>query len=287
MGRLAVAATARDAYAFLAAHLGGIIAVIWLSMLLITVAQFFTFWRCYNDFIDALASGNGAGLGPALMMLMGYVVAKLLLFAVMLAGTVQLAQGARPAGGLVYFSFGPTEWRLFRAFCGLAGLLFLTAMAVMFAANMILMVPGWKGAQGAAGGLMLLGLAVAAAGMAARFLILAPAIAVNETVPVLRRAWSLSAGHFWRLAGVLLILFLPLAVAFLSLELGLSQKAAPATGATPQLQMIAAVMNARQLLPLTCGLSFLLSPLLIGLLTGASVSAWRSLKGEPALDVTV
>jgi hypothetical protein len=134
---------------------------------------------------------------------------------------------------------------------------------------------------------MLLGLAIAGAGLAARFLILAPAIAVNETAPVLRRAWSLSAGQFWRLLGAALILFLPLAVAFLSLELGLSQKAPAPAGATPQLQMIAAVMNARQLLPLTCGLSFLLSPLLVGLLAGGSVSAWRSLKGEPALDLTV
>jgi hypothetical protein len=287
MRRLAVAGVARDAYAFLAAHLGGIIGLIWLSMLLITVAQFFTFWRCYNDFIDALASGNGAGLGPALLMLLAYVVAKLLLSAVMLVGTVQLAQGTRPAGGLAYFAFGPAEWRLFRAFCGLTGLMFLAAMAIMFAANLALALPGGKGAQGAAGGLMLLGLAAAGAALAARFLILAPAIAVNETVPVLRRAWSLSAGQFWALLGVLVILFLPLAVAFLSLELGMSQKAAAPTGATPQLQMIAAVMNARQLLPLTCGLSFLLSPLLIGLLTGASVSAWRSLKGESALDVTV
>jgi len=37
------------------------------------------------------------------------------------------------------------------------------------------------------------------------------------------------------------------------------------TGTTPQLQMIAAVMQARQTLPLTCGLSFFFSPLVIAL----------------------
>ena len=40
---ISVGATVRDAYAFLGAHLGGIIGVIWLPMVLITIAQFFTF----------------------------------------------------------------------------------------------------------------------------------------------------------------------------------------------------------------------------------------------------
>jgi len=40
-------------------------------------------------------------------------------------------------------------------------------------------------------------------------------------------------------------------------------------------------------LPLICGLSFLFSPLVIGLCAGASVSVWRALKDEPALDIAV
>ena len=45
-------------------------------------------------------------------------------------------------------------------------------------------------------------------------------------------------------------------------------------------------MPARSL-PLTCGLSFFFSPLVIGLFAGASVSVWRALKDEPALDIAV
>ena len=56
------------------------------------------------------------------------------------------------------------------------------------------------------------------------------------------------------LLGVLLALFLPVLLFFVLMELGLGRKAPPAAGATPQLQMIAAIMQARQTLPLTCGL---------------------------------
>jgi len=123
--------------------------------------------------------------------------------------------------------------------------------------------------------------------LAARFLLLAPAIAAGETEPVLKRAWALSAGNFWRLLGVLLALFLPLFLFSVFLELGLAQKSAAIAGATQQLQVIAAMMQARQILPLTCGLSFFFAPVVIGLYCGASVSAWRAVKDEPAVDIAV
>ncbi len=60
----------------------------------------------------------------------------------------------------------------------------------------------------------------------------------------------------------------------------------PQAGVGEQTLMLAAALRARQALPLMSGLSFLISPLLIGLLVGASVSAWRTLNAERALDVT-
>ena len=104
MRPIPVGATVRDAYVFTATHLGGIIGVIWVPMVLITVAQFFTFYRCFNDFIDAMASGNTAPAAPALLMMLGYLVAALLLQAMMCVGVVQLALGARTAPALVHYS---------------------------------------------------------------------------------------------------------------------------------------------------------------------------------------
>ena len=54
-----------------------------------------------------------------------------------------------------------------------------------------------------------------------------------------------------------------------------------------QMQMLAAIMRARDVLPMISGLGFLISPLVVGLLAGASVSVWRALKDEPALDIAV
>ena len=160
MRRISVGATVRDAYAFVGAHLGGIIGLIWLPMVLITVAQFFTFYRCYNDFIDALAGGNPAHMGPALLMLLGYVVAKLLLTALMCVGVVQLAMGGRTAPALISITFGPPEGRLFRAFCGFAGLLLLIGITVLTLGNMVMAmnaVPS-RQLQEAVSGLMMLAL---------------------------------------------------------------------------------------------------------------------------------
>ena len=76
-------------------------------MVMITVARFFTFYRFYNDLIDFLASGNAAQMGPAMLMMMGYLVALLLLYAVMFIAVVQLALGARTAPALDSFRLRP------------------------------------------------------------------------------------------------------------------------------------------------------------------------------------
>jgi hypothetical protein len=256
-------------------------------MVMITVARFFTFYRFYNNFIDVMASGNAAQMGPTLLMMLGYLVAALLLYAVMFVAVVQLALGARTAPSFAHFAFGPLEWRMFRALFAFAGLVLLIGIAILFAANAALaLVPGAsKTGQAGASSLMALAMLCIGLVLASRFALLLPAIAVNETVPAMRRAWALSAGNFLPLLGVLLGIFLPVALVFVLIEVGMGEAGAGLTGATPQLQVIGAVMHARQTLPLTCGLSFFFSPLLIGLFAGASVSAWRALKDEPVTEI--
>jgi len=286
MRRIPVVATIRDAYIFAATHLGGVIGLIWVSMVMITIARFFTFYRFYNDFIDVMASANAAQMGPTLLMMVGYLVAALLLYAVMFVAVVQLALGARTAPSIFHFVFGPLEWRMFRAFFGFAGLVLLIAIAILFAVNAaFVLMPGAKVNQAGISGLMVLGMLCIGLVLTARFLLLLPAIAVNETAPALRRAWALSAGNFLPLLGVLVGIFLPITLVFVLIEVMLGEKGAGLAGATPQLQMISAVMHARQTLPLTCGLSFFFSPLVIGLFAGASVSAWRALKDEPVTEI--
>jgi hypothetical protein len=287
MRHIPVGATIRAAYAFAFSNLGSIIGLIWVPMILITVAQFFTLYRYYNDFIDVMASGNAAQIGPSLLMVLGYCLAALLLYAMMLVAVVQLALGTRSHGAIVHFAFGPLEWRMFRALSAFALMLLFAGFAIVFAGNAaVAFTPvGSKLSQVAAGAILMLGALGIGVLLVPRFLLLLPAIAVSEAAPVLRRAWALSAGNFLRLFVVFLGLAMPVLCVAIAAEAALGSRTVPA-GATQQVQLISAIMQARQSLPLTCGLSFLISPWVIGLFAGASVAAWRTLKDEPAVDIT-
>ena len=288
MRRISAIATIRDAYVFTFTHLGGVIGLIWVSMVMITVAQFFTFHRFYNDYINVLAAnGNPAQMGPTLLMMLAYIVAWLLLYSVMSVAVVQLALGSRASPAFAHFAFGPLEWRLFRAFAAFAGLLFLISLTVEIVINSAMPAIGGTGSQAGEGLFMLVMIGIVLA-LSARFLLL-PALAVNEAGPALRRAWALSAGNLLPLIGVMLGLLLPLGVVFvgiLDIAIGLKGGAAVTSG-SPEVQKMAALLLMRDTLPLICGLSFLFSPLVVGLCAGASVSVWRALKDEPALDIAV
>ena len=289
MRRVPVVATIRDAYGFLAEHLGAIIGLVWVPMVLLTVAEYFTLYRVYNSAIDFLAGGTSAEMGPALLMSLACLVAALLLYAMMFVAVVQLALGTQTASPpFVHFTFGALEWRMFRAFLAFAGLGALIAMTAVFAAGAIsAMVPGLKSNQNAAGNIMALAISCAGLAAGARMLLPLPAIVVHESGPALRRAWALSAGNFLPLLGIFLAIFLPAKLFQISIELWFGAKGALNAGGTPQMQLMQTLLNARQMLPLACGLSFFISPVVIGLFASASASVWRTLKTEPVLDIAV
>jgi hypothetical protein len=287
MRSIPVVATIRDAYVFTATHLGGVIGLIWVPMVLATVMGFFSFQRYYNDFIDAMAGGNIAGLGPSLLMMLGYLVAALLLQAIMYVAVVQLALGARTAPAVAHFAFGNLAWRMFRAFIAFIGVMLMLAIPAFMIGNAALTVGSARVPAAAAPVLLLVVLYGVILLAMPRFFALLPAIVVAETGPVLRRAWILSAGNYWRLLGVLVAIFGPVFVLFIGLEIVLAGRGPVSTGGAEQVQLLAAIMRAREVLPLMSGLGFLISPLVVGLFAGASVSAWRALKDEPVLDVAV
>jgi hypothetical protein len=282
MRRVPVIATIRDAYVFTATHLGGIIGLIWVPMVLATVMGFFSFQRYYTDFSDALVSNNAAALAPSLLMMLFYLVAALLLQAIMYVAVVQMALGARAAPAIAHFAFGNLEWRMFRAFLGFIGICLMLAVPVFVLGGAAMKAAGMQVGP-AQMGLVVYGVIALAM---PRFFALLPATVVAENAPVLRRAWSLSAGNFWRLLVVLLAVFGPIFILFNILDMVLMGRGAALSGDEPE-QMRQAISRAREVLPLISGLGFLISPLIVGLFAGASVSAWRSLRDEPALDIAV
>jgi len=122
----------------------------------------------------------------------------------------------------------------------------------------------------------------------ARFFVLLPALSATESGPLLRRAWTLTAGNFWRLLAVLLAIVVPLFIFAVLLIVPVAQRLPPLpAGGSPQVQQLAILTWLRQALPFLWGLLFLIWPLVMGLFAGASVSAWRALKDEPVLDIAV
>jgi len=243
---------------------------------------FFSSQRYYNTTIEALASNNAEQIWSSLLMWLAYLIAALLLQAVMYAAVTQLALGMRSGPVWAHFAFGPAEWRMFRALLAFVALMF---PLFLFGSALVNVVVLQAAPATPAVLLIFYGLILAAI---ARFFVLLPALSATESGPLLRRAWTLTAGNFWRLLAVLLAIVVPLFIFAVLLIVPVAQRLPPLpAGGSPQVQQLAILTWLRQALPFLWGLLFLIWPLVMGLFAGASVSAWRALKDEPVLDIAV
>ena len=275
--RLPVAAAIRDAYRFTFEHLGAIIGLIWLPMIIGTVLGFFIKQRAYLIFANALASGNDARLGPAMLGLLFYGLAFLLLTAMMAVPVTELALGKRQSGTLARFAFGPAEWRLFKSSLGLMA--FLMASLVVAALVLKLAVPAAM--QMGAAVFANLFMAAWLLFLAMRLGFLMPAIAVSEDAAILPRSWKLSAGNFWALLAVMLGAVGPVLLLAALVEMLIQGQAGITPGLPGPASMMAAQLNsASQNMPLTAGLDFLMAPLVMGQMLGAAAAAYRALAGR-------
>jgi hypothetical protein len=285
MNRLPVIETIRAAYAFTVQHLGSIIGLIWLPMVIVSVAGFFTLQNFLGAAIDFQGGSNPAALGPAALMMLAYLVVSLLLYAVMYSGVVQLALGTRPGGTVMHFALGAEEWRLFRALLALMGvavMLLLAAMLTVMVASLALALAGVRPSTAQSGFLMMLAFYGVLGVVLPRFLVPLPAIAVAETGPALRRAWALSAGNYAGLLAIAIAAFVPGILVMQIAEALVPGGGAIAAGASEQAQTIALLQQQRAALPIASGVAFLVAPLTVGLVSGASVAIWRALSGSAA-----
>lgn len=276
MTKIPVLEAIRFAYRFTFHHLGAIIGLIWLPMIMATIIGFFVFQRFFAALANALASNNFASMGPALLGLISFVFIGLLLLSMMAVPVTQLAMGSRKTGALAHFSFGPQEWRLFRAGLGVAGFLFVLLLLVSMG-TAALLGPGNPAANYAAQAAFLLCMVF----FILRFGFLLPSVAVAEEGPVLPRSWTLSAGNFWRILGVFLAVVLPVRLAMVVIEAVLAGPRILEPKLFNSTAMVAAQVHfASQSMPITAGLAFLFAPVLLGLSLSAGVYVFQTLKGE-------
>ena len=271
MRQIPVIATIREAYDFTFANLGAIIGLIWMPMVLLSVGEFFIGQHYAQAVNEAMAAGNPNAAGPAALALFFFALASLGLYAMMLTAVTQLALGQRQGGTMFHFAFGALEWRVFRNLFGLT--LFLLPGA-------LLLMLGMGRLGGAAGAIDVVAIGTVFALVAAlvyfgvRLAAVLLPVVLHEEKQALVKSWSLSAGNFGRLLGVLAGAILPLYFATLLVVAAIVGSALP-QDTMPTPEQVAAVRNEN--LPLLAGLSFLIAPLLIGLTVGASVFSWRKL----------
>jgi hypothetical protein len=276
MTKIPVLDTIGAGYRFTFTHLGAIIGLIWLPMIMATVIGFFVLQRFFTALADAFASNNFALVGPAMLGLISFVFVGLLLLAMMSVPVMELAMGSRKSGALAHFAFGAAEWRLFRAGLGVAGFLFALLLIVSMASAAIL---GVGTVNASLISLVIFYVCLIFFGL--RFGFLLPAVAVAEEGPVLPRSWVLGAGNFWRILGVFVALILPVRLAMILAQAALEGPAMLTPKLFTSTAMVAAQIHvASQNMPITAGILFLVAPLLLGLLLGASAHAFRILKGE-------
>jgi hypothetical protein len=285
MKKLPILATIREAYGFVFLHLGAIIGLIWLPMILLTVTGFFVMKRFLEAMSGVLASDNAQALGSEALGPLFFMIASLLLVAMMSVPVTQLALGTRKQGALVHFSFSITEWRLFRSAVGLAGFLFLLLMVLGLAMGLMQHSAAGPAAAARSTALLLLLFFAVTLYLAIRFAILLPALAVNENGSLLPRAWKLTAGNAGRIFLVVISAIMPvwllsvIVQAVLEIALGRSELFSP--GANPYAATVAEQVNMLvQQLPLIWGVNFLVAPLFLGLLLGAGAAIYRALSDE-------
>ena len=289
MKKLPVLEIIKAAYSFVFTHLGSIIGLIWLPMVLITVAAFFVEQRYLDAAAGALLSNSPANLGSVTLGLICFFVAWLLFNAIMYVPVVQLALGQRKGGALIHFAFGPAEWRMFRAITSLVGFLLLPALTIGLLVNSLLYfgLSGHALPAPAIIGMELLVL-VAYLGLAyvgLRFVFFLPAVAVQDDGPVLPRAWKLSAGNFWRIVAILVGSMAPVAVVAAIGQTLLEGPQSLMPGFSTSTAMAAAQLHIMSMnMPLTQGIGFLVAPLLLGLAAGASAASFTALQGGGVKD---
>lgn len=268
MTRIPVLATIRDAYRFAIANLGAIIGQIWLPMVIVSVSGFFAAQHYYVQMAEAVTAPAQAD--SAILLLLLQTLVSLVLSAVMWVAITQLALG-NPSTSPMPFAFGRVEMRLTRALLGLA----LMAMMFFLLVGVALAGVGPTASMPVVEIGAVLALYGAMLFVVPRLVFFAAVAAAMEEGPVLARAWSLSQGNFWRILAVLVGVLGPILLLFV---IAVMVMLGPVVAADNTLaNQVAVLRRAREILPMMQGLIFLISPLLLGLPLGASVSAWRTL----------
>jgi hypothetical protein len=294
MNKIPVGQTIRFAYAFTFGEIGTVIGLIWIPTLINAVASFFVLGSYYRTLADSFESGLPP-VGPEIGLPFLLAFLSMLLMAMIGVAITQQALGLRQGPAFAHIALGSAELRAFGGFFGLYLLLVLFVIVVALAvgiaaagggaattANPTMAAPVAAGIGLAA----LIGLLVVIYIAVRLSFLLIPSV-VDGGEFGLTRSWQLTKGNFWRIFAVGLATLLPIMLVFGVVEFVILGPAfftpdlKPATDTTASLHRMAAQMRTMQAhMPVLMGMSFVVAPLLYGLMFSASAFAYRALSGR-------
>src|SRR6201994_376077 len=136
MQKLPVGQIVRLAYAFTFGEIGTIIGLVWIPAVITAVGGFFAMGGYYSAMADATQTGVPMSGGPQFAFFFLYLIAALLLAAVMAVAVAKQALTLREGPAIAHFSLGGVEARVFGGFIG------LYLLVVMFTVGVLLLSAG-------------------------------------------------------------------------------------------------------------------------------------------------
>jgi len=208
--RLAVFATAGRAYQFLLREAGTILRLSWFPLLFVTIIQYFAVHAHFAAMRSALAAGSPAaltGFSPVWQWQIANTIVTVLgsaIVAVALHRVILL--GDRKPGRYLYAAFGKVE--MLFALLPVIVVVPIVLVAVLVFGLAAILIP--RSFWPLVVVLFMLGYG-AFVFVVIRFSLILP-IAVLERRYNFVQAWSLTRGNFWRMVGLWLVVFIPVAV---------------------------------------------------------------------------
>ena len=293
MGRIPVFKTLEDAYGFAFGKFFSLLGISWFPFLLVGVLVYLLFRNMYAAF-PTLALEDPAALLAIAPLVPVAVFIGFLLMCVILVGMTELALGKRQAPVYFYFSLGYPVWRLLIAIVCLYLLLFGLIVALSLATGAIAAAIGFAAGEGlgvAVAMLLSTALAFVAVYATVRLTFFIVPVTVAEGKNVITRAWALSKGNFWRIAGIVggvvipMIVLQMIAQGILMVPMmgAMSQMPLPPEGLSPEegMAFVIEIMEAiAPFLLLFVPVIAAVYVLIYGLISGAAAFAYRTLSPE-------
>ena len=281
MTKIPVGKTIAYAYGFTFGNFFTVLGLSWAPLAIMAVVALFALPAYFNGMVAIVTTGDASAFFAAAGLMFVLFVAVFVGFIMIYVAIARQALGLRTGPAFFYFSLDAAFWRLLLAYLvtiviafGLAlGVAIVIGIAAVVFAPLLVLVPL----------ITLLGIVY----VLVRLTFLQPPIAVAEEHGVIRRAWELGKGNFWRMFAVLLAIMIPLAIVQAVVQISLlsslsiqppAEDAGPAEVAAFMTQMMAELSI---LLPFLVPIAIVFYAAMMAMIVSASAFAYRSLVPAP------